>query len=304
MYLGIDVGSTSVKGVLINANDQIFEHAYIKNFGITNSMSELLKKLNVDKYVINGIGVTGSGRDFLNAMIGADIVKNEILAHYTAAVNEVPGVKTIFEIGGEDAKLITVEDGVITDFAMNTSCAAGVGSMIENISNRLGVNIENVGSVALKSKSPAPIAGKCAVFSQSTAINKRNSGAAIEDILAGVVKATIDNYMTILVRNRKIEPPFLFQGATAWNIGLKKYFEDAVQHEVEVPDHPHLMGAIGMALICKEDNIDNPRSIDVNSEFDTNIRIGKLCSNSCEIIEVMKDGEVTGSVGARCDKCL
>lgn len=303
-YLGLDVGSTSVKGVIINEDKQIINHGYLRNNGVVQSVQELLKLLDTDKYLIHGIGVTGSGRSFANAILNADLVKNEILAHSIASTHYYPNVRTIFEIGGEDAKLTQLDNGIPTNFAMNTSCSGGTGTMVENIAIKLGTTIEKVGGLALQSKNKTSIAGKCAVFANSTAVNKRNAGVPVEDILMGVCRAVVDNYFTILVRSNKVNPPYIIQGAVAWNEAIVKCFEDMVQDKVIVPEHPHLMGAIGMALLCAEDGINNPRQVNVDTNYSTVMRLGDKCSNVCEIIDFVNDGKVVASTGNRCDKCV
>lgn len=302
MYLGIDIGSSSVKGVLLNEDALIIEKKYIRNTGIIDSINKLIKPFK--KYTINGIGITGSGRGFGNIIFNADLVKNEIIAHAVASMTYHPEVKTIFEVGGEDSKLSQIEEGVVTNFAMNTACAGGTGSVIETIAGRLGVKIEDVGDLAFKSKNAISIAGKCGIFSQSTAINKRNIGVPVEDILMGVCKALVNNYFTILVRNLRIETPAILQGAVAWNRAVIKCFEDILQANILVPDYPELMGAIGMALLLKEQGINNPRKIGINTDYKTEIRFGANCSNRCEIIDVKEGGEILGSIGNRCSKCI
>lgn len=301
-YMGVDIGSSSVKAVLVDKCNTIVESDYMRNLGITSSMQKLVKKF--DGYKINGIGITGSGRDFGKVLLDADIVRNEIIAHSTASLQYNPEVRTIFEIGGEDSKLIQAEDGIITSFAMNTSCSSGTGTMIEAIASRMGVTIEKVSNMALSSKNNISIAAKCGVFSQSTAVNKRNVGVPVKDILMGVCRAVVNNYFSILVRNNKLESPFMFQGAVAWNRAVIKCFEDKVGEKIIIPKIPHLMGAFGMAILVKKYGIDNQRKIDTNTNYETKIRYGDKCSNECEIIELIKNGVVEGHVGNKCDRCI
>ncbi|MEE9614419.1 MAG: acyl-CoA dehydratase activase [Thermodesulfobacteriota bacterium] len=301
-YMGVDIGSSSIKAVLIDDIGTVVESDYMKNLGITSSVQKLVQ--GFEGYEISSIGITGSGRAFGRILLDADLVKNEIIAHSTAALHYNPEVNTVFEIGGEDSKLIQAEDGVVTGFAMNTSCSSGTGTMVEAIAARMGVSIEEVSAMALGSKNNVSVAAKCGVFAQSTAVNKRNVGVPVEDILMGVCRAVVNNYFSILVRNNRLKGPYIFQGAVAWNGAVVKCFEEKVGEEIIIPEMPHLMGAFGMALLTKSYGIERPRKLDVTTDYDTRIRYGTKCSNECEIVELIKNGAVAGCVGNKCDKCV
>ena len=122
-------------------------------------------------------------------MVGADAVKNEITAHAIAALHFEPDVRTVVEIGGQDSKIIIIRDGIVTDFAMNTVCAAGTGSFLDQQANRIGIPIEHFGEYALRSKTPVRIAGRCAVFAESDMIHKQQAGHNLEDIIRGLCEA-------------------------------------------------------------------------------------------------------------------
>lgn len=297
-YLGVDVGSYSVKAVLMRYDKTLIKWKYIRNTGIIESINELIKSFK--NYPIHGIGVTGSGRDFANIFLEADLVENEIVAHSVASSDIMPEVRTIFEVGGEDAKLTQVRNGIIENFMMNSQCSAGTGALIETIANRLGFQIDEVSDIALKSKTPISISSKCGVFAQSMAINKRNMGFNVSDIMASVCRSVVENYFTILVRNNILHPPYMFQGATARNKALVKYFKEMVNDNVIVPTFPEYTGCIGTALIMREKKIDNIRQLKLDQDYKTEIRIGDGCSNHCEIIII--NGK--GAIGNRCDKCL
>ena len=300
-YLGVDIGSSSVKAVMTDEDDRVVKSDYRRNLGITSSMGEMVSVFAGEE--VRGVGVTGSGRDFARVLLGGDVVMNEIIAHATAAMKLHPGARTVFEIGGEDSKLVIVEGGVVTRFAMNTSCSSGTGTMIEAIATRMGVSIEDVSEMALSSTSEVSIAAKCGVFAQSAAVNKRNVGVPVEDILMGVCRAVVDNYFTILVRNNRLRGPYLFQGAVAWNEAVVRSFEEKVGEKIIVPPAPHLMGALGMAVIARRYGVDRPRRIDVETNFRTKLRTGDECANRCEIVDLIKNGKMLGSVGNRCEKC-
>ena len=175
VYLGIDVGSVTTKLALVDEKGKYIDSYMLRTAGkpvmaVQKGLKELYAKKLTD-YEVMGVGTTGSGRNLAGALVGADIIKNEITAHAVAASTNVPGVQTILEIGGQDSKIILLRDGIVTDFAMNTVCAAGTGSFLDQQANRLNVPIEKFGETALKSENPARIAGRCGVFAESDLIH-------------------------------------------------------------------------------------------------------------------------------------
>ena len=156
-YLGVDIGSISTKGVIIDDDNNIITSAYIWTEGnpvnAVKKLIEILKKDLDSRHVIKGIGTTGSARKLIGLLLNANIVKNEIMAHAIGTLSLYPDVKTILEIGGQDSKIILLNNGIITDYAMNTLCAAGTGSFLSSQAKRLNINIEDFGPLALKNSS-------------------------------------------------------------------------------------------------------------------------------------------------------
>jgi len=134
------------------------------------------------------------------------LVKNEITAHAVAAIQTEKDVKTVLEIGGQDSKIIIIRDGVVTDFAMNTVCAAGTGSFLDRQAERLGIPIEEFGDHALQASVPVRIAGRCAVFAESDMIHKQQLGYNTCDIIAGLCDALVRNYLSNVAKERKSFP--------------------------------------------------------------------------------------------------
>ena len=170
-YLGIDVGSISTKGVIIDKKNTLIASAYIWTegdpIGAVKKLLALLKKqFPADKYVIVATGTTGSARRLVGAVLGATVVKNEITAHAVGTTSFYPDVRTILEIGGQDSKIILVENGIAVDYAMNTLCAAGTGAFLSSQSRRLGVEVEEMGGIALHAKHLTQIAARCNVFAK------------------------------------------------------------------------------------------------------------------------------------------
>lgn len=313
-YLGIDVGSVSTNIVLLDAcdNKRIFESLYIRTNGeplraVKEGLRLLREKGYGDKNVI-GVGVTGSARTFIGTIVGADIVKNEITAHAIAAINENPKVSTVIEIGGQDSKIIIIKDKVVVDFAMNSVCAAGTGSFLDQQAYRLRIPIEEFGDYALKARSSVRIAGRCTVFAESDMIHKQQLGFGKEEIIAGLCEALVRNYLNNIAKGKKIVSPILFQGGVAFNKGIRKAFEEEFEQQLIIPANFSVMGAIGGAILAKETlekNNDGTRFRGfhlVHSNFKLQMRNCLECSNRCEITEADMDNKVLARWGDRCGK--
>jgi predicted CoA-substrate-specific enzyme activase len=311
-YLGIDVGSVSTNLVVIDENDNVIEKLYLRTGGkpinaIRNGMTAIQERLG-NSIRINGVGTTGSGRQLAGVIVGADIVKNEITAHAVAAQKEVPNVKTILEIGGQDSKIIILRNGIVYDFAMNTICAAGTGSFLDRQAARLEIPIEEFGGYALRSKSPVRIAGRCAVFAESDMIHKQQTGQSNEDIINGLCEALVRNYLNNLAKGKDIEEPILFQGGVAANIGIAASFERALGKKIIIPPNHDVMGAYGAALIArgkmhKSSSITNFYGFEsAKSDYQAKSTECQGCSNICEVIEILANGKIIACWGDRCGK--
>ena len=231
-YLGIDVGSVTTKLALVDEKGKYIDSYMLKTAGkpveaVQNGLKQIVAQAT-QEYNIQGVGTTGSGRNLAGALVGADVIKNEITAHAVAASTNVEGVQTILEIGGQDSKIIILRDGIVTDFAMNTVCAAGTGSFLDHQAQRLNVPIEKFGETALRSTNPARIAGRCGVFAESDLIHKQQLGYPVEDLLYGLCQALVRNYLSNLALGKEILPTVTFQGGVATNSGMVKAFEEAV----------------------------------------------------------------------------
>lgn len=309
-YLGVDVGSVSTDIVLLDDKLNVVEKHYLRTRGRPINAIQDGFKLLKDRYKRENIaaaGTTGSGRQIASFIIGGDAVKNEITAHATAALELDGGVKTIIEIGGQDSKIIILRDGIVTDFAMNTVCAAGTGSFLDRQAERLGIPIEDFGDYALKSTVPVRIAGRCAVFAESDMIHKQQLGYDASDIIRGLCEALVRNYLSNVGKGKDIRQKVFFQGGVAANLGMKAAFENALGFEVYVPDNYNVMGSIGAAIIAKSAAEKNggtkfkgfelADSSFVSSSFECN-----GCTNRCEVVRIQEKEAVIGCFGDRCGK--
>jgi predicted CoA-substrate-specific enzyme activase len=251
------------------------------------------------------VGVTGSARKLVGAITDAVVVKNEITAHAIGATARCPEVRTIIEIGGQDSKIILVDDGVVVDYAMNTLCAAGTGAFLSAQAGRLGVAVEDFGAIAVKSKNPTPIAARCTVFAESDLVHKAQMGHSKEDIIAGLCKAIVTNYLNNVGKGKRIAAPIVFQGGVSKNIGVVKAFEDATGLPVAVDENGHLMGALGAAILAEKSGKERPFSFAfADTDFVTRGRNCPGCANSCEIISVYRGDVLIDTWGNRCERGL
>ena len=312
-YLGVDIGSISTKGVVIDGNNNIIASKYLWTEGgpieATKKVISSLKKELSEKNVfpdIYGVGTTGSARNLVGSILNANLIKNEITAHAIGTLSRYPDARTILEIGGQDSKLIIIRNGVVVDYAMNTLCAAGTGAFLSSQAKRLGIKIEDLGKIALASKTPTKIAARCTVFAESDLVHKAQIGHSKEDIVAGICDAVVINYLNNLAKGKIIEDKVIFQGGVSKNIGVVKAFKRNLNKEIYVDKDSHLMGALGVAILSKNVN-KNGGKLDFNFDIQ-DIQFKTIgvecngCANNCEIVNIYRDGVLVDKLGGRCDK--
>jgi predicted CoA-substrate-specific enzyme activase len=311
LYLGIDVGSVSTNLVLINSQGELVKKLYLRSQGnpvgsVQRGLAQLIK--DVKEFEIAAVGTTGSGRQLIGKLLGADLIKNEITAHAVACLNLEPEVQTIIEIGGQDSKLILIRDGIVKDFAMNTVCAAGTGSFLDQQAARLNLDISEFGEKAARGDHPVRIAGRCAVFAESDMIHKQQMGHPLEDILAGLCRALVRNFLGNLGKGRELKPPFIFQGGVAANLGIRKSFEEVLGCKLIIPAHYEVMGAIGAAILAKDEvltkkTVSNFKGFKViNNPIVTGSFDCDGCANQCEVVELKQEGLLIACLGDKCGK--
>lgn len=304
-YLGVDIGSISTKAVVIDDSGNIVWEKYIWTEGnpiaAVRSVMEEMTAAVKDDYAVLSSGTTGSARKLAGAMLNADVIKNEITAHAVGTLSRYPDVRTIFEIGGQDSKIILIEDGIVVDYAMNTLCAAGTGSFLSSQAARLGTDIEQFGELALRSEKPAKIAARCTVFAESDLVHKAQIGYKKEDIIAGLCCAVVNNYLNNLCKGKKIKPPIVFQGGVSRNAGVTKAFEQMTGEKIYVDEKAHLMGALGVALLAKNGGAQNAFDFSLLGQtFETKGSECDKCSNNCELINIYRDSKLIDIWGSRC----
>lgn len=309
--LGIDVGSVSTNIVLLDQENNLLDKLYLRTNGqpirtLQQGLMEIHRR-NKDVEIFS-VGATGSARRLAGVIAGADVTKNEITAHAVAALQEVPGTRTVLEIGGQDSKIILLRNDTVADFAMNTVCAAGTGSFLDQQAARLNLPIEEFGALALKAENPVRIAGRCSVFAESDMIHKQQMGHNLEDIVAGLCEALVRNYLSNVGKGKEILAPVIFQGGVAANKGMREAFKKALGLEVIVPENYSVMGAIGAALLARETVRERGSATNFRgfSSCSLDYRVTSFecesCANRCEIVELGTSGSTLARWGDRCGK--
>lgn len=315
VYLGVDVGSLSTNVVLIDDQDRVVARRYLPTASrpleaIQRGLSEIYEEVG-EKVEVKAAGSTGSGRYLTGDFIGADIIQNEITAQATAAIAHDPEVDTIFEIGGQDSKFISIDHGVVVDFEMNKVCAAGTGSFLEEQAEKLGISIvEEFGTLALKADKPVALGSRCTVFIESDLNAHQQKGEKNEDLVGGLAYSIVNNYLQKVVGRKKVGNRIFFQGGVANNRGVVAAFEQVTGKTITIPPNFDVTGAIGMAMLARDKVKETGRTKfkgfgirNVPYQLDKFTCKDKDCTNLCEIRMVKIEGEKRPLYyGGRCEK--
>jgi predicted CoA-substrate-specific enzyme activase len=195
---------------------------------------------------------TGSGRKYIGKLAQSDLIKNEITTTWKAVSHLHPETQTIFEIGGQDSKILTLKNGEISNFKLNSVCAAGTGSFIQQQANRLGISVEELSILALKSTQKAKFSGRCTVFVETEMINLQQNGYSLNAIAAGLIDAICENYLKDLTPAIEINDPILFCGGVSAIEAVSKSFETKLNKQIIVPKISKTAAAYGAALLAKD----------------------------------------------------
>jgi predicted CoA-substrate-specific enzyme activase len=314
-YIGLDIGSVSTNVAVIDESGTVIHDVYLRTAGrpieaVQQGLAEV-ESIWSKRLKVCGVGTTGSGRELIAEFVGADAVNDEITAHKTGAIhvsNTLGGepVDTIFEIGGQDSKFISIENGVVVDFAMNEACAAGTGSFLEEQAEKLGISIKGeFAKLALASPSPTRLGERCTVFMERDVTGWLHKGETVPNLVAGLSYSIALNYLNRVVRGRKIGKVIYFQGGTAYNDAVTAAFASLLGKKITVPPYNGVMGAIGMALIARQWHqatgaASRFRGYDLHKlRLATRDFVCKACSNLCD----MKQFDIEGQKSYWGDKC-
>ena len=314
-YLGVDVGSISTNVAIIDKQKRVLTKAYLMTAGqpleAVRQGLEMVGEKIAGKVNILGAATTGSGRYLTGDFIGADTVINEITAQAAGAAIVRPDVDTIFEIGGQDSKYISLRNGVVVDFEMNHACAAGTGSFLEEQAQRLGISIKGqFAELAFQSDAPIKLGERCTVFMESDLLSYQQRGAQTPDLVSGLAYSIATNYLNRVVGRRKIGDNICFQGGTAFNHAVWAAFEKVTGKKIMVPDHHEVTGAIGAAAFAAEHMNKLNGAPSKFKGFENLISIKytvesfgcEKCANLCEIKKVQLPDSEPLYYGSRCDR--
>ncbi len=310
-YLGVDVGSISTNLVVMDAEGRVLHKEYLMTASQPiEAVRRALKSTGEaigDKVEVRKACTTGSGRYLIADFIGADVVKNEITAQARGAIHLDPTVDTIFEIGGQDSKYISIDSGVVVDFTMNKVCAAGTGSFLEEQAEKLGISIEEeFADTALSAEEPANLGERCTVFMESELLKHQQAGVDTPDLTAGLAYSIVYNYLNRVVEDRRVGDNIFFQGGTAFNKAVVAAFENVTGKSITVPPHNENTGALGRAVIAMEHDDGEGSTFRGFDLSDVHYTIESFecqdCPNHCEINKVIIAGEEPLFYGDRCGK--
>ena len=310
--LGVDIGSLSTNVVLIDDEHNVVARRYLPTASkplnaVQRGLKEIFEEIGADVEVVSA-GTTGSGRYLIGDFIGADDIRNEITAQATAAIDYDPTVDTIFEIGGQDSKYISIQDGVIVDFEMNKVCAAGTGSFLEEQAEKLNINIINdFEDLALSAHNPVRLGDRCTVFMESDLNSHQQRGADKDNLVGGLAYSIVQNYIQKVVGDKPIGNKIFFQGGVTNNKSVVAAFERITGKQIIIPPHFDVTGAIGAAILAQKAMVEGQPSrfkgFHVSDlPFTVDSFTCKSCTNNCEIQKVKIGGEKKPLFyGGRCE---
>lgn len=310
--LGVDVGSLSTNVVLIDEKNRVVARRYLPTASkpinaVQIGLEEIFNEIG-DRVNVCSAGTTGSGRYLTGDFIGADTIQNEITAQATAAIAHDPTVDTIFEIGGQDSKYISIENGVVVDFEMNKVCAAGTGSFLEEQAEKLNINIkEEFGEIALDAPKPVRLGDRCTVFMESDLNSYQQKGANKENLIGGLAYSIVQNYLNRVVGDKPVGNKIFFQGGVTNNKSVVSAFEKVTGKAITIPPHFDVTGAIGVAMLARNSmgaKQTKFKGFNIrNKPFKVDSFTCKECANNCDIQRVKVEGENKALFyGGRCEK--
>lgn len=337
VYIGVDIGSATVKTVGITSEgEMIGQPIYLRHDQFSSQVDAVKHAFSqyldsIPEYQVGGIGITGSGRELNRHIIGGDLTRTEIFAHSVGIqllINQgkvsvningkkepISKVGSIIEIGGQDSKIIIFDEANLpVYFNMNTICSAGTGEFLKQIADEAGIELAKFGSVALEAGNPARIDSTCTVFSRRDFRHLTQKGVSLPERLAGICDAMVTNYIHNVAKDRRLPGPIIFQGGVAFNEGVKKAFEQRLGEEVIIPPHHDIIGALGMAVIVKEEKLNKKELSSTykedffSKEYDSQVRYCHGCANGCELTQPLEktiEGvKILDTIGGRCEGSL
>lgn len=312
-YLGVDVGSTSTKAVILDESGKVLAKHYLMTAGRPiDAVKEVFRNLVIkgaDMAQITGVGVTGSGRYLIGSLIGADTIKNEITAQ-TRAAAEIDTEADIIEIGGQDSKLVIKRNNIVVDYQMNKACAAGTGSFIDELAEMLDVSVSDgeFANLAFQAPFTIDLGTRCAAFMGQAVASAQQENMPLDIITASLANSIAKNYLSKVVGNRKLGNKVILTGAVFYNRAVVSAFHQQLKgKKLIVAEHKEVSGAIGVALLAKEALSDKKSKFKgfqqvINSECNLSSFTCKRCDNNCTITRMQMLDEKPTFYGSRCDR--
>lgn len=313
-YIGMDAGSTTVKGVVLNEDGELLYSKYIQSKG---NPVEIIKEFLEEVYSINPdikvaySAVTGYGEDIIKNAFDVDYGVVETIAHFTAAKYFMPDVEFIIDIGGQDIKCFKIHNGAIDNIFLNEACSSGCGSFLQTFANALGYEIADFSKLGLFARRPVDLGSRCTVFMNSSVKQAQKDGATIEDISAGLSLSVVKNALYKVIRASspdELGKRIVVQGGTFLNDAVLRAFEQEMGVEVVRPNIAGLMGAYGAALYAKKKSKGKADSTLANTEALKNFvheikntNCG-LCNNNCRLTINSFGGGRKFIAGNRCER--
>ncbi|MFA4916771.1 MAG: acyl-CoA dehydratase activase [Syntrophales bacterium] len=259
LYAGVDVGAATAKTVIFSDGKMLGYKVIPTGHSVSRAAMEVTKlalenagiELNGRQFneIFSYVVSTGYGRDGVQF---SDKAVTEIMCHAKGVYFLIPGARSIIDIGGQDSKVIGLdENGIVSRFIMNDKCAAGTGRFLEVMAEVLGVKLANMGKEALSSNDPCKVSTTCTIFAESEVVSLRAEGRKREDLVAGIVRA-VASRVAVMGRSMGFRDEVVFTGGVAKNIGVKAAFEQEIGKNIVVSDEPQIMGALGAAIYAAE----------------------------------------------------
>ena len=303
--MGIDVGTCYTKGVIIDKYNNIMSSCCVETLGepIIAAKKIILKMKNdIDlyRYRVVSVGVTGFAKRLAGTFLDCQIIRNEIVAVSTAVLRIYPDAKSIIDIGGEDSKIILINNGRIVDVIMNTACSAGIGNFLFNASKKMGISLSNFSNLA---DSSIHITSRCMIYAWSDLLDKLKMGYGKDEVMAGVFKMVSKNYVNGVCKGKNVKGPIIFTGGVSKNPTIVKYLEMELGKRIIVNKNSQLFGCIGIAVLARESKLEKEFNFDIkNGNIKTEMINCNKCNKECMVVNVYKNNDLIDTWGNKCDK--
>ncbi len=309
LWLGVDLGSTSCKVVLVDGETlKIIDSEYqFVNRNPLEAIKQVLSGLLLRNpgVVIQGMATTGSGRRLAQSLLNAPLAIDEISCQTLGCMLINPGVRSIIEIGGQDSKFISLDkSGVPNQFNMNSICSAGTGAFLASAAREFKVPIEELGKCARAASCSVPLTGRCGVFAEADIVSKQQAGYPKERIIKGMCEALAQNYLSNVCRSQKLEKPVIFTGGVALNEGVADAFSQEIGEEIIIHPHAKISGALGAAFLALvREAFGGLNALAINeANFSSSSFTCDGCANSCDVSIICRNGEIVAVMNSHCGK--